>query len=241
VAPFNEEQTVSSTGTLSLQSGLEKMVVIGSGIIGLEMGIVWSRLGTEVTVAEFLNSIGGVGIDEKISWVSFIVRFSVLLPIDDSESNCKKVDQARSQVQAEYEGPLGSIRVCGRIVIDDQFNTSVLNIQCIGDITFGPMLAHKAEEESITAAGCIRSGHGHVNYRVGKTEQESKKEGVRYKVGRFSFLAKSQAKANSYTEGQVKSRSRTTPSACISSVRRQILLFCVLVVTSSSLFLFMLS
>ena len=117
VAPFpggaiqiNEEQIVSSTGTFSLQSGLEKMVVIGGGIIGLEMDIVWSRLGT---VAEFLNSIGGVGIDEKLSWVSFIVRFSVLLPIDDSESNCKKVDQARSQVQAEYEGPLGSIRVAG--------------------------------------------------------------------------------------------------------------------------------
>ena len=171
VAPFpggaiqiNKEQIVSSTGTLSLQSGLEKMVVIGGGIIGLEMGIVWSRLGT---VAEFLNSIGGVGIDEKLSWVFFIVRFSVLLPIDDSESNCKKVDQARSQVQAEYEGPLGSIRVGGRIVIDDQFNTSVSNIRCIGDVTFGPMLAHKAEEESITAAGYIRSGHGHVNCKRG--------------------------------------------------------------------------
>jgi dihydrolipoamide dehydrogenase len=106
----------------------------------------------------------------------------------------------------------------GRIVIDDQFNTSVPNIKCIGDVTFGPMLAHKAEEEGIAAAEYIRSGHGHVNYEsipsvvythpevawVGKTEQDLKKEGVRYKVGRFPFLANSRAKTNMDTEGQVK-------------------------------------
>ena len=76
VAPFpggaieiDEEQIVSSTGALSLQKVPEKMVVIGGGIIGLEMGSVWSRLGAEVTVVEFLNSIGGAGIDEEISCV----------------------------------------------------------------------------------------------------------------------------------------------------------------------------
>lgn len=79
---IDEEQIVSSTGALSLQNVPGKMVVIGGGIIGLEMGSVWSRLGSEVTVVEFLNSIGGAGIDEEISWVPFIFRFSVLLPID---------------------------------------------------------------------------------------------------------------------------------------------------------------
>jgi pyruvate/2-oxoglutarate dehydrogenase complex dihydrolipoamide dehydrogenase (E3) component len=106
----------------------------------------------------------------------------------------------------------------GRIVIDDQFNTSVPNIKCIGDVTFGPMLAHKAEEEGIAAAEYIHAGHGHVNYEtipsvvythpevawVGKTEQDLKKDGVRYKVGRFPFLANSRAKTNMDTEGQVK-------------------------------------
>ena len=106
----------------------------------------------------------------------------------------------------------------GRIVIDDQFNTSVPNIKCIGDVTFGPMLAHKAEEEGIAAAEYIHAGHGHVNYEtipsvvythpevawVGKTEQDLKKDGVRYKVGRFPFLANSRAKTNLDTEGQVK-------------------------------------
>jgi len=103
-------------------------------------------------------------------------------------------------------------------VIDDQFNTSVPNIKCIGDVTFGPMLAHKAEEEGIAAAEYIHAGHGHVNYNtipsvvythpevawVGKTEQDLKKEGVRYKIGRFPFLANSRAKTNLDTEGQVK-------------------------------------
>jgi dihydrolipoamide dehydrogenase len=80
VAPFpggaieiDEDQIVSSTGALSLQKVPEKMVVIGGGIIGLEMGSVWSRLGSEVTVVEFLSSIGGVGIDEEISCVHSVL------------------------------------------------------------------------------------------------------------------------------------------------------------------------
>lgn len=106
----------------------------------------------------------------------------------------------------------------GRIVIDDQFNTSVSGIKCIGDVTFGPMLAHKAEEEGIAAVEYIKTGHGHVNYHaipsvvythpevawVGKTEQELKASGVQYKTGKFPFAANSRAKTNVDTEGQVK-------------------------------------
>ena len=106
----------------------------------------------------------------------------------------------------------------GRIVIDDQFTTSQKNIKCIGDVTFGPMLAHKAEEEGIAAIEYIKSGHGHVNYNaipsvvythpevawVGKTEQDLKAEGVKYKVGKFMFSANSRAKTNLDTEGFVK-------------------------------------
>ena len=106
----------------------------------------------------------------------------------------------------------------GRIVIDDQFNTSVKGIRCIGDVTFGPMLAHKAEEEGIAAVEHISKGHGHVNYNaipsvvythpevawVGKTEQELKAAGVKYKIGKFPFAANSRAKTNLDTEGIVK-------------------------------------
>jgi len=75
---IDEEQIISSTGALSLQKVPGKMVVIGGGIIGLEMGSVWSRLGSEVVVVEFLNSIGGAGIDEEISYVRYIFRFFAL-------------------------------------------------------------------------------------------------------------------------------------------------------------------
>jgi dihydrolipoamide dehydrogenase len=106
----------------------------------------------------------------------------------------------------------------GRIVIDDQFNTSVKNIKCIGDVTFGPMLAHKAEEEGIAAIEYINSGHGHVNYNVipsvvytypevawvGKTEQELKAAGTKYKTGKFPFSANSRAKTNADADGSVK-------------------------------------
>ena len=106
----------------------------------------------------------------------------------------------------------------GRIVIDDQFNTSVKNIKCIGDVTFGPMLAHKAEEEGIAAVEFLKTGHGHVNYNaipsvvythpevawVGKTEQELKAAGVQYNIGKFSFAANSRAKTNLDTDGFVK-------------------------------------
>lgn len=106
----------------------------------------------------------------------------------------------------------------GRIIIDDQFNTSVQGVKCIGDVTFGPMLAHKAEEEGIAAAEFLTTGHGHVNYAaipsvvythpevawVGRTEQDLKAAGVQYKVGKFPFLANSRAKTNADTEGFVK-------------------------------------
>jgi dihydrolipoamide dehydrogenase len=102
----------------------------------------------------------------------------------------------------------------GRIIIDDQFNTSVKGVKCIGDVTFGPMLAHKAEEEGIAAVEMIKHGHGHVNYDaipsvvythpevawVGKNEEELKKAGVKYKVGKYPYAANSRAKCNQDTE-----------------------------------------
>jgi dihydrolipoamide dehydrogenase len=91
---IDEEQIVSSTGALSLQEVPGKMVVIGGGIIGLEMGSVWSRLGSEVTVVEFLNSIGGVGIDEEISCVHLSFYFLCSCPLARtgySENNSKNL------------------------------------------------------------------------------------------------------------------------------------------------------
>ena len=106
----------------------------------------------------------------------------------------------------------------GRIIIDDQFNTSAKGVKCIGDVTFGPMLAHKAEEEGIAAVEIIKHGHGHVNYDaipsvvythpevawVGKNEEELKAAGVKYKIGKYPFAANSRAKTNQDADGFVK-------------------------------------
>ena len=106
----------------------------------------------------------------------------------------------------------------GRIVIDSEYKTSHPHIRCIGDVTFGAMLAHKAEEEGVAAVEYIKTGHGHVNYGaipsviythpevawVGQTEEEVKEAGIKYNVGTFPFTANSRAKTNLDTEGMVK-------------------------------------
>ncbi|KAF8523098.1 hypothetical protein BU17DRAFT_75037 [Hysterangium stoloniferum] len=253
VTPFpgieiDEKQIVSSTGALDLQEVPGKMVVIGGGIIGLEMGSVWSRLGAEVTVVEFLPYIGGAGLDEEIGkqfqkilkkqGFHFKTNTKVLSAEKNNGKISIKLEAAKGGNEETIEADVLLVSIGrrpvttglnldkvgiqtdnkGRIIIDDQFNTSVKGVKCIGDVTFGPMLAHKAEEEGIAAAEIIATGHGHVNYGVipsviythpevawvGKTEQELQGEGVKYKVGRFPFLANSRAKTNNDSEGQVK-------------------------------------
>ncbi|KAF8169917.1 dihydrolipoyl dehydrogenase [Mycena galopus ATCC 62051] len=248
IATGSEEQIVSSTGVLSLQQVPEKLVVIGGGIIGLEMGSVWSRLGAEVTVVEFLGAIGGAGIDGEVAkqfqrlLTKQGIKFKLNTKVVSAEKNDGKVTLKMEAAAGGKEETLDANVVLvavgrrpyveglnleaigvemdnkGRIVIDDQFNTSVKNIKCIGDVTFGPMLAHKAEEEGIAAVEYLKSGHGHVNYNaipsvvythpevswVGKTEEELKKAGVQYAVGKFNFTANSRAKTNLDTDGFVK-------------------------------------
>lgn len=257
VAPFpggaitiDEKRIVSSTGALDLTKVPKKMVVIGGGIIGLEMGSVWSRLGAEVTVIEFLGGIGGVGIDEEIAkqfekilakqGLKFKLNTKVLSaepkgedgpvvvkyePAKGGEAETLEADVVLVAVgRRPYTEGLGLDKIGvevdgrGRVVVDSQYNTSVKGIRCIGDATFGPMLAHKAEEEGIAVAEYLKSGHGHVNYGaipsvvythpevawVGASEADLKKSGTKYKVGKFPFLANSRAKTNLDTEGVVK-------------------------------------
>jgi len=257
VAPFpgggieiDEKTIVSSTGALDLESVPGKMVVIGGGVIGLEMGSVWSRLGAEVVVVEFLGAIGGAGLDEEIGkqfqkiltkqGMKFKLNTKVL---SAEKSSSGKISLSLESAKGGSSSTLDDVDVVlvavgrrpvteglglekigvevddkGRIVVDDQYNTSVKGVKCIGDVTFGPMLAHKAEEEGIAAVEMIATGHGHVNYGAipaviythpevawtGKNEQELKAAGVEYKVGKFPFLANSRAKTNDDSEGQVK-------------------------------------
>ncbi|KAG8797120.1 dihydrolipoamide dehydrogenase precursor [Serendipita sp. 399] len=246
--PFDEERIVSSTGALSLKEVPKTLTVIGGGVIGLELGSVWSRLGAEVTVVEFLGGIGGVGIDEEIAknFQKILQKQGFKFKLNTKVTSLKREGETVTiEIEGAKDGKKETISsdVClvaigrrpyteglnleaigvetdkrGRIVIDDQYNTSAPGVKCIGDVTFGPMLAHKAEDEGIAAAEYIQSGHGHVNYDaipsviythpevawVGKTEQELKAAGVEYKVGKYPFLANSRAKTNNDQEGSVK-------------------------------------
>ncbi|RIB20386.1 dihydrolipoyl dehydrogenase [Gigaspora rosea] len=251
-APFkglevDEKQIVTSTGALSLEKVPEKMVVIGGGIIGLELGSVWSRLGAEVTVVEYLSSIGA-GMDAECakSFSKLLqkqgIKFKMSTKVIDASKKDGKVfvnvepakGGAKETLEANvvlvsigrrpYTENLGLENVGievddkGRIKIDSQFRTAKPNIRCIGDVTYGAMLAHKAEEEGIAAVEYISGGHGHVNYDVipsviythpevawcGKTEEQVKETNKPYRVGNFPFAANSRARTNDDTQGFVK-------------------------------------
>lgn len=252
VTPFpgikiDEERIVSSTGALSLKEVPKRLAVIGGGIIGLEMGSVYSRLGSKVTVLEFQPKIGA-SMDGEVAATSqkFLKKqgfnFKLSTKVVSAERNGDVVDIVvedtksgkTENIQADvllvavgrrpYIEGLGAEKLGlevdkrGRLVIDKQFSTKHPHIKVIGDVTFGPMLAHKAEEEGIAAVEYIKKGHGHVNYGnipsvmythpevawVGKTEEQLTEEGIKYKVGKFPFIANSRAKTNMETEGFVK-------------------------------------
>uniref|UniRef100_A0AC35U5N9 Dihydrolipoyl dehydrogenase n=1 Tax=Rhabditophanes sp. KR3021 TaxID=114890 RepID=A0AC35U5N9_9BILA len=253
VTPFNgiqidEKQIVSSTGALSLNAVPKKMVVIGAGVIGLELGSVWQRLGAEVTAVEFLGNIGGAGMDMEITkafhrilskqGMKFALNTKVLGAEKKNGLIHVKVEKAKggdpqtlecdtllvSIGRRPYTQNLGldklNIKVDGkgRIPVNDKFQTSVKSIYAIGDVIHGPMLAHKAEDEGILAVGGMCGGWTHIDYNcvpsvvythpevawVGMNEEDLKKTGTAYKIGKFPFIANSRAKTNNDQEGFVK-------------------------------------
>ncbi|KAI8906042.1 hypothetical protein EDD86DRAFT_211379 [Gorgonomyces haynaldii] len=189
----DEKQIVTSTGALSLDKVPEKMVVIGGGVIGLELGSVWSRLGSQVTVVEFMPQIGA-GMDAEVAkrfqqiltkqGIKFKLGTKVLgatkkdgkvdLLVEDAKSGKQEtltVDTVLLSIgRKPFTNGLGlekagvQVDAKGRIVTDAEFKTNVEGVRAIGDVITGPMLAHKAEEEGIAAAEYIAKGHGHVNY-----------------------------------------------------------------------------
>ena len=243
---FDEKVIVSSTGALSLNTVPKKMVVIGGGYIGLEMGSVWSRLGSEVHVIEFLDHITP-GMDKEISkeFMKILqkqgINFHLETKVESIKKNNKGViiltsDKNKKKINFNCDVALisvgrkpntknlnlSSVGVVldekKRIKTDKNFKTNIKNIYAIGDVIEGPMLAHKAEEEGIAVAELLAGQSVHVNYdvipgviytspevaSVGKTEEQLKELKVKYKVGKFPFLANSRAKAINEPEGFVK-------------------------------------
>ena len=243
---FDEKTIVSSTGALSLKTVPKKMLVVGGGYIGLEMGSVWSRLGTEVHVVEFLDHITP-GMDNEISKeflkilqkqgikfhleveVGNIIKKKKRVVVTTSNKEGKKLDfdcdvvliavgRKPNTKNLNLEKIGINLDSKKRIKVDKKYQTNIKNIFAIGDVIEGPMLAHKAEEEGISVAETIAGQAGHVNYdvipgvvyttpevaTVGKTEEQLKENQIAYKVGKFSFMANSRAKAINEAEGFVK-------------------------------------
>ena len=192
---INEKNVVSSTGALSFDKVPKKLAVIGGGYIGLEMGSVWSRLGSEVTVIEYLDYITP-GMDREISnefqkiltkqGIKFQMGSKVntvnskgdsvtisYTELKNSKEEKIKVDKVLVSVgRKPYTEGLNLSKVGikldnkGRIEVNNKLQTSVENIYAIGDVIKGPMLAHKAEEEGIAVAETLAGQSGHVNYDV---------------------------------------------------------------------------
>ena len=222
------------------------MVVVGGGYIGLEMGSVWSRLGAEVHVIEFLDHITS-GMDKEISseFMKILKKQGINFHMEHKVEKIEKKKigatvstKDKNGNNKDFECDVVLISV-GRkpntnglnlekvgIELDDKkriktnksFKTNLDNVYAIGDVITGPMLAHKAEDEGIAVAENIAGQNGHVNYdtipgviyttpevaSIGKTEEQLKEKNIKYKIGKFSFMANSRAKAIDDTEGFVK-------------------------------------
>jgi dihydrolipoamide dehydrogenase len=244
---IDEQYIVSSTGALAFEKVPKELIVIGGGYIGLELSSVWSRLGSKVTVVEFLDHIiPGMDKDISTEFLKILSKQGIDFKLDSKVGDVKILNKKvivdftnnksakRERIECDKvliavgRKPLINedilklnikIDKSKKIEVNDNFETSVKNIYAIGDvINKGPMLAHKAEDEGIAVAEIIAGQAGHVNYdvipaviytspevaMVGKTEEQLKKENIKYKVGKFPFLANSRAKVNSETEGFVK-------------------------------------
>ena len=244
---IDETVIVSSTGAIALGKVPEHLVVVGGGVIGLEMGSVWGRLGAKVTVIEYLDTILG-GMDGEVAkqfqrilakqGMSFKLGAKVtgveksgkgakvtFEPVKGGDAETIEADVVlvatgrkpfTEGLGLEDAGVVLDER--GRVRTDHHYQTNVPGVYAIGDVIAGPMLAHKAEDEGVALAEIMAGQAGHVNYgvipgvvytspevaAVGKTEEELKTEGVKYKAGKFPFSANGRARAMQAPDGFVK-------------------------------------
>ena len=243
---FDEEIILSNDGALRIGAVPKKLGVIGSGVIGLEMGSVWRRVGADVTVLEGLPTFLGA-VDEQIAKEAKKaldkqgLKIELGVKVGEVKTGKKGVSVAYTNAKGEAQTlevdklivSVGRVPNTtglnpeavglklderGAIVVDDDCKTNLPGVWAVGDVVRGPMLAHKAEEEGVAVAERIAGQHGHVDFNlvpwviytspeiawVGKTEQQLKAEGVKYKAGTFPFMANGRARALGDTTGMVK-------------------------------------
>ena len=244
---IDKERVITSTEALNLTEVPKRLIVIGGGVIGLELGSVYGRLGSEVTVVEYadaLISLMDKALGKELRKVlKKDLKFDINLNCGVTsverkgdevvvKANNKKGEEEVftadyclvSVGRSAFTDKLGlenaGVKVDdrGRVDVNEHLQTSVSNIFAIGDVVRGAMLAHKAEEEGVFVAEFMAGEKPHLNYdlipgvvytwpevaAVGKTEEQLKAEGTKYKAGSFPFKASGRARASSDTDGFVK-------------------------------------
>lgn len=245
-AKTDKERIITSTEALELKEIPKHLVIIGGGVIGLELGSVYLRLGSEVTIVEFMDRIIP-GMDSALSKELTKVlkkqgmKFHTSTKVTEVSNNGKGVIvKAKNKKDEEltFEGDYVLVSVGrspytqglglenagietderGRIKTNSHLQTNVSNVYAIGDVVAGAMLAHKAEEEGVLVAEQLAGQKPHIDYNlipgvvytwpevagVGKTEEQLKEAGTKYKIGSFPFRALGRARASMDLDGFVK-------------------------------------
>ncbi|HEY1079698.1 MAG TPA: FAD-dependent oxidoreductase, partial [Bdellovibrio sp.] len=192
---YDEKRIVSNTGALALSEVPKTMVVVGGGVIGLELGSVWQRLGTKVTVIEYTARLGGPMDQDCMNVLKKSLEKEGMTILTSTKVTGSKTlnDGVEITYESLTDGKASSMKAdvvlvatgrkpftngvgCeemgiqkdpqGRIVVDHHYRTNVSGVYAIGDVIAGPMLAHKAEEEGVALAEILAGGAGHVNYNT---------------------------------------------------------------------------
>ncbi len=243
---LDKKRVITSTEALNLKEIPKHMIVIGGGVIGMELGSVFGRMGAKVSVVEYMDSLipsmdktMGKELQKSLKKLGF--EFYLKHKVVEVENKGKEVIVKAENSKGEtvelkgdyvlvsigrrpYTDGLNSeaagvkITDRGQVEVDEYLKTNVPNIYAIGDVVKGAMLAHKAEEEGTFVAEVIAGQKPHINYllipgvvytwpevaAVGYTEEQLKEKGIKYKTGKFPFMASGRARASMDTDGLVK-------------------------------------
>lgn len=243
---IDKDRVITSTEALKLKEIPKHMIVIGGGVIGMELGSVYGRLGAKVSVVEYLDAIipsmdrtMGKELQKSLKKLNFdfYLKHKVTAVENTGKEVIVKAENSKGETieivgdyvlvsigrKAYTEGlnaDAAGVKITerGLVEVDAHLRTNVPNIYAIGDVVKGAMLAHKAEEEGVFVAETIAGQKPHINYllipgvvytwpevaSVGYTEEQLKEQGVKYKTGKFPFMASGRARASMDTDGVVK-------------------------------------
>jgi dihydrolipoamide dehydrogenase len=243
---LDKDRIITSTEALNMKEIPKHLIVIGGGVIGMELGSVYGRMGAKVSVVEFMDSLiptmdrtMGKELQKSLKKIGFefylkhkVVAVEnlgseVLVKAENGNGEIVElkgdyvlVSIGRKAYTAGLNAEAAGVKITerGMVEVDEHLQTSVPHIYAIGDVVKGAMLAHKAEEEGVFVAETIAGQKPHINYllipgvvytwpevaAVGYTEEQLKEKGIKYKTGKFPFMASGRARASMDTDGLVK-------------------------------------